>query len=448
MTTILGDGTVVTGGNAPAVLPGHGVAWDDGSIAAVADMATLRSRYPRAEIVEARGGLIVPGFVNLHHHFYSALARGLDPGVSPQGFGDVLESLWWRLDRSLDLDAVRISARLTLADCIRWGCTTVFDHHSSPHCIAGSLDAIASEVETAGLTAVLCYETSDRNGPDGAIDGIDENVDFCTRHADHPSIRGIMGLHASFTVTDETLETTARRRPDGVGVHLHVAEDQLDIRVSNALYGAGPVERLSRAGLLDSRALLAHGVHLGTDELDRVADADAILIHNPESNANNGVGRLDVVAARRAGCEVALGTDGMGSSMLAAARAAFLTHRAARRDPRVGFEVHPTLLASTAASAGRILGEPRLGELAPGAPADIAVVDAPPPTPANPDNLFGHLIYGAACAVVRHTVAHGRFLMRDFELTTIDVQEATATAREIAPRIWERFRAFPVPSSR
>lgn len=446
MTTILGNGTVVTGGDDPVAPIGSAVAWECDRIQAVDSLTSLRDRFPDAELVDAHGGLILPGLVNLHHHFYSALARGLDPGIAPTGFGEILEGLWWRLDRSLDLEAVRVSARLTLADCIRWGCTTVFDHHSSPRCIDGSLDAIASEVEAAGLTAVLCYEASDRNGPDEAAAGVEANVDFCARHADHPSIRGLMGLHASFTLADETLEETARRRPPGVGVHLHVAEDLLDVRVSNALYGAGPVERLKGAGLLDSNALLAHGIHLDADELDQVADAGATLIHNPESNAANGVGRLDVVAAHRAGCRVGLGTDGMGSSMLAALRFAFLAHRAARRDPRVGFEVHPGLLAATAATAAAVLDEPLLGRLTAGAPADIAVVEAPAPTPVNADNLFGHLIYGAAGSAVRHTVARGRILMRDFQLTTIDLEQTAAEAREVAPRVWERFRAIPAPT--
>mgnify|MGYP001765333888 FL=1 len=447
MTTIIGNGTLATGGERPAVLADGAVAWQGDRIDAVGSTASLRARWPEAEVLDARGGLILPGFVNLHHHFYSALARGLDPGFAPRSFGEILEGLWWRLDRSLDEQAVHVSARLTLADCIRCGCTTVFDHHASPRFITGSLDATASEVVAAGLSAVLCYEASDRNGHDEAIAGVEENADFCGRHLDHPTVRGLMGLHASFTVADATLAETARLRPSGTGVHLHVAEDPLDARVSNALYGRGPLQRLEATGLLDDRALLAHGVHLPADDLDRVARAGAVLVHNPESNANNGVGRLDVVGAHRAGCRLALGTDGMGSSMLGALRFAFLTHRGAQRDPRVGFEVHPGLLAATSRAAGAFLDEPLLGELAAGAPADIAVVEAAPPTPIDPERLFGHLVYGAAGAPVRHTVARGRVLMRDFELLTIDVEETAREAREIAPRVWERFHALPAPTN-
>ncbi len=439
MATILVNGTVFTGGPQPRVVSDAAVVWEGDRICALDRTATLRERYPNATVLDARGGLVLPGFVNLHHHFYSAFARGLDPGVPLDDFGTILESLWWRLDRALDADAVRIAARLTIADCIREGCTTVFDHHSSPACVSGSLDTIAGEVDRAGLSAVLCYEASDRNGPQEALAGVDENADFCTRHRQSPRVRGTMGLHASFTVSDETLEATARLRPDRAGCHIHVAEDLIDIRVSNALYGAGPVQRLDRFGLLDDRALLAHGIHLSHDQQQRIAAAGSTVIHNPESNANNGVGRLDVVSAVRTGCAVGLGTDGMASSMLRSLRAGFLGQRAALEDPRIGFEVFPGLGAVNAAVAARFFDEPQLGEIAVNAPADIAVVDAPPPTPITAENLFGHLVYGAAEARVRHTVARGRVLMEDSRLLTVDVEETAREAREIAKGVWERF---------
>ncbi len=443
--TILGNGTLVTGGAQSRVIPDGAVAWRDERIIAVGDANEVRSRFSGAYVLDACGGLVMPGMVNLHHHFYSTLARGLDPRVELKGFAVVLEGLWWRLDRALDADAVRVSARLTAADCIRWGCTTVFDHHASPSCLRGSLDIIAAEVEEAGLSAVLCYETSDRNGHTEAVAGIEENLDFCARHRDHPRIRGALGLHASFTVSDETLEEVSRRRPEGVGCHVHVAEDLLDIRVSKAAYGAGPIERFERFGLLDDTALLAHCVHLGGEQLERIANAGAVVIHNPESNANNGVGRLNIVEAARLGCLVALGTDGMSSSMLRSLRAAFLAHRSGLRDPRVGFEVHPRLLWNNAAVAARFFGEQGYGELAVDAPADIVVVDRPPPTPLDEDNLFPHLVYGAAEAPVRHTVGRGRILLQDFRHTTLDVEATAAEARRIAPEVWRRFHALPPP---
>jgi putative selenium metabolism protein SsnA len=444
-TTILDNGAVVTGGARSRVIPDGAVAWREDRIVALGSATELRERFRDAHILDARGGLIMPGMVNLHHHFYSALARGLDPGVELKGFAEVLEGLWWRLDRALTPDAVRISARLTAADCIRWGCTTVFDHHASPSCLRGSLETIAAVVEEAGLSAVLCYEVSDRNGHSEAASGIEENLEFCASHREHPRIRGTIGLHASFTVSDETLNEISSRRPEGVGCHIHVAEDLLDIRVSKAAYGAGPIERLERFGLLDDTALLAHCVHLAGDQFERVASAGAVVIHNPESNANNGVGRLNVVEAARLGCLVGLGTDGMSSSMLRSLRAAFLAHRSGLRDPRVGFEAHPRLLPNNAAVAARFFDGETFGELVADAPADIAVIDRSPPTPLDGDNLFPHLVYGAAEAPVRHTIARGQVVLEDFRHTTLDVEAIAAEARQIAPEVWERFDAIPPP---
>ena len=444
---LLGNGVVVAGFSPsgavqPRVIPGGAVVWRGERIVAVGTEAELRRQFSDAEFLDACGGLILPGLINLHHHFYSALACGLDPGATLSNFTDVLDRLWWRLDRALDFEAVRLSAQLSVADCIRWGCTTVFDHHASPSCLAGSLDAIADAVEASGLSAVLCYEVTDRNGHDQARAGIEENLRFIHQQSSHPRIRGVLGLHASFTLRDETLAEAAKRRPEGAGCHIHLAEDPVDVEASQRAFGLRPVERLERFGLLDDRCLLAHGIHLEPDEYVNLARNNAVLIHNPESNANNAVGRLDVMEAANHGCLVGLGTDGMSSAMLRALRTAFLMHRAGRGDPSSGFKALPDLLSNNAKVARRFFDEPLLGELAQGAPADLIVVDAPPPTPIGPENLFSCLVYGISEAPVRHTVARGRLLLEDFRHRTLDPNQLAARARQLTPALWERFGAL------
>ncbi len=443
MTHLLTNATVYTGRSSGDVINRGAVAWEDDRIVAVGDEADLRDAHPDARVIDGRGGLAVPGFINLHHHFYSALARGLDPGGPIADFGENLRRLWWRLDRALDAETVRLSALLTAAAALRAGCTTVFDHHASPACIQGSLDIVARAVGECGLSAVLCYEVSDRNGHDEALAGIEENARFIGERLGDARIRGMMGLHASFTLTDETLDEARRRMPQGCGCHIHVAEDALDVRHSQAAFGAGPVERLDRSRLLDGSSLLIHGVHLSPASLHLAAERGAVLVHNPESNANNGVGRLDIRDAADTGITLGLGTDGMGGSMLRSARAAFLGLRSGRGDPTQGFDVVPGMLFdANAAVAGRFFEEPNLGTLRPNAPADIAVLDASPPTPISRDNLFGHLIYGAADAPVRHTIARGRILLEDFDLTRIDLTRITEQAWRATPALWDRFRAL------
>jgi putative selenium metabolism protein SsnA len=437
---LLHNGTVVTGGENPNVWTDGAIAWSGSHIVAVGPEEELRGQFPEASLLDANGGLVLPGFVNLHHHLYSALARGLAPLETPRDFGQILERLWWLLDRALTPETVRLSALLGAADCIRWGCTTLFDHHASPSCIRGSLDTVAGAIEEAGLSAVLCYEVTDRNGHDQAVAGLVENLRFIESHLDHPRIRGTLGLHASFTVSDETLDEAASRCPDDVGCHVHLAEDPIDFQASEIAYGAPPLARLEERDFLDERALLIHGVHLTSEGRAIVARNNAVLVHCPESNANNGVGRLDVERAVVGGCTVGLGTDGMSSAMLRALRAAFLVQRAGREDPTVGYAAHPRLLHTNAVVARRFFDEPLLGELAVGAPADICVVDGPPPTPIGPDNVFGHLVYGASEAPVRHTIARGRILLEDHRHRTLDPVAIARVARTEAFGVWERFR--------
>jgi putative selenium metabolism protein SsnA len=439
---LLGNGVLVAGFSPscavkPQVIAGGAVVWRGERILAVGLESDLRHAYPGAHFLDARGGMILPGLINLHHHFYSALARGLDPGAPLRNFAEILDRFWWRLDRALDPVSVRLSAQLSVADCIRWGCTTVFDHHSSPNCLAGSLDVIAGVVDAGGISAVLCYEVTDRNGHEQAQAGIEENLRFMQQHSSHTGIRGVVGLHASFTLRDSTLAEVAERRPPRAGCHIHAAEDPLDVEESRRAFGLGPVDRLERFGLLDERCLLAHGIHLESAEYANIAKHGAVLVHNPESNANNGVGHLDTVSAARQGCLVGLGTDGMSSAMLRALRSAFLAHRARHADAASG--ALPELLFNNVQVARRFFDEPLLGELAPGAPADVIVVDVQPPTPVGPENLMSHLIYGASEAPVRHTIARGRVLLEDFSHRTVNPAELAARARELTPGLWQRF---------
>jgi len=446
-TCLLGNGTVLASYSPSSttqrwMIPRGAVVWRGERILAVDEESQLRQAYPEARMLDAQQGLILPGLINLHHHFYSALACGLDPGTELRNFAEILDRLWWRLDRALDAETIRLSAQLSVAECIRWGCTTVFDHHASPSCLAGSLDLIAEAVKEGGISAVLCYEVTDRNGHAEAVAGIEENLRFIRERQTNSQIRGMLGLHANFTLRDETLEEAARRWPSGAGCHIHAGEDRLDAEATQQTFGVQPVERLERFGLLDERCLLAHGLHLHREDYARISRAGAIIVHNPESNANNGVGRLDVAKVAEQGCRVGLGTDGMSSAMLRSLRAAFLAQRAGGEKPNAGFAALPELLGNNAKVAQRFFGEPLLGELAPGAPADIIVVDAPPATPIERANFFGRLVYDASEAPVRHTVARGRLLLRDFQHQTLDPAALASRARELTPGLWQRFRAL------
>ncbi|HXR11990.1 MAG TPA: amidohydrolase family protein, partial [Gaiellaceae bacterium] len=230
--------------------------------------------------IDCDGVIAVPGNVCAHTHLYSALARGMPYALEPPtNFLQILQRVWWRLDRALDDDSVRASALVGGMEALLSGTTTLVDHHASPNAIDGSLDVIADALGSLGVRSVLCYETTDRDGPERAHAGIEENRRFLAER--RPLARGMVGAHAGFTMSDETLLACAEVGP----MHIHAAEDAVDV---------GAVERLERLGLLDEHMLLAHGVHLDDDELAAVREAGASVVHNARSNMNNAVGRAPV----------------------------------------------------------------------------------------------------------------------------------------------------------
>ncbi|HXZ57759.1 MAG TPA: amidohydrolase family protein [Gaiellaceae bacterium] len=374
--------------------------------------------------VDPRGGLVLPGNVCAHTHLYSALARGMPYALEPpRDFLQILQRVWWRLDRALDEESVRASALVGGMEALLCGTTTLVDHHASPNAIDGSLDVIADALESLGARSVLCYETSDRDGPQRALAGVEENRRFLrtTRRL----TRGLVGAHASFTLSDETLLACAEAGP----LHIHAAEGDVD---------RGAVERLSELGALDERTLLAHGIHVDDEELATFRASGATLAHNARSNMNNAVGRARVLEL---GPEVALGTDGIGSDMFEESRTAWF--RLHEDDLLAPWDWPLATLAGSARLAGRIFGEPLLGTLEPGAPADLVVLDYTPPAPLEASNLGGHWIFGLSSRHVRDVMVAGTWVVRDRRLALLDQDALAADARGAAGRLWSRLEETP-----
>ena len=376
------------------------------------------------ELADCTGCLVVPGNVCAHTHLYSALARGMPYRLSPpRNFLQILQRVWWRLDRALDEETIAASALVGGMEALLSGTTTLVDHHASPNAIDGSLDLVAGALEALGARSVLCYETSDRDGPERARAGVEENRRFLEHvRAERPPLtRAMVGAHAAFTMSDETLAACAEVGP----LHVHAAEDGVD---------RGAVSRLAALGALEARTLLAHGVHLDDAELELVRDAGASLAHNARSNMSNSVGRARVAAM---GEHVALGTDGIGSDMFEESRAAFFRLREDGLDARGDWPLAP--LAESARLAGRVFGEPLLGTLDPGAPADLVVLDYAAPAPLDASSFAGHFVFGLSSRHVRDVMVAGDWVVRDRRLTRVAQDELAAGAREQAARLWRRL---------
>jgi putative selenium metabolism protein SsnA len=440
MTIRFENGIVVTLGQENHVLWDATVVTEDTQIIAVGGSAEMKARYPHAESVDCSGKIVLPGFICTHHHFYSTMARGMSiPGEPAANFVEVLERLWWKVDRALTDEDILVSAQLPLIDCIRNGTTTVIDHHASPGTRDGSLDIIETAVRQAGVRASLCYEVSDRNVAGG---GIAENERFIKKIGKGDGqIAAMMGLHASFTLSDATLEKCVSiARSAGVGCHIHVAEDAADRADSLAKYGIPTVARLHKRGLTGERSIFVHCVHVDESEMEILAATGTAVVHNPESNMNNAVGVTPLFKLLQKGVLVGLGTDGMGSDMLVQMRCAYLLHRLANSDPRVGFmEAPQLLLQNNPLIALRQFGL-QLGQIAVGLSADLAILDYEPLTPLSENNFLGHLIFGLVDATVDTTVCRGKILMRGKQVLGMDEARIAAQTRELAPKMWKRLQ--------
>lgn len=440
---LIGNGMLVTRDPKNPWFPNGGVAIEGKTIASVGPTAELRARYPEARFLDADGGLILPGFINAHMHYYSAFSRGISTKDAPaQNFMEVLERLWWRLDKALSLEDCYTSGLICMIDCIKNGTTTVLDHHASPHAVKGSLFELARAARHAGIRNCLCYEVSDRDGPEILRRGIEENVEFirAARAEKDDLLAGTFGLHASITLSNGSLAACREAMGDlDAGFHVHVAEGPADEPDSEAKYGKRILERFRDFGLLGERSIAVHCIHVNEREMDILKETGTAVVHNPESNMGNAVGASPVLEFCRRGILTGLGTDGYVSDMLQSYKMANALQKHANGHPNVAWgEIPQMLFENNARIAERYFGVP-LGRLAPGYSADVIVSDYVPPAPISDANVNGHLLFGASGRSVVTTVARGKVLMERRVLQGIDEKAVAARARELAAKMWERF---------
>lgn len=455
-TLLIDHATIISPGNPDRVLHDHALLIEAGTIKAVVPSGTLRAESSIAQetaitpgsllgtrIIDAAGKILMPGFINAHTHCYSTFARGLTKTAPATSFLPVLENLWWRLDKALTLEDCYWSALTVLLESIRSGTTTLIDHHASPCAIRGSLEAVARAFRATGLRGCLCYEVSDRDGAAAARAGLEENTAFirtCRERCD-PRIAAMFGLHASFTLGDETLAAAATLGHYlGCGFHIHTAEAAVDQEHTLCHFGQCVVERLHSHGILGPGSIAAHGVHLSESEMELLSATGTALVHNPQSNLNNAVGIADLTKLHEKGVLTGLGTDAMTTRMGAEVRTALWCQHLLHRNASVGFEAATsTLLRHNPRIASVLFGLP-LGELVEDAPADLILIDYDPPTPLTEENWLGHFVYGIAEAPVDTTIVAGKVLMENRQLRLdLDEREVQARTRERAEALWKRL---------
>ena len=439
---LIANGKLITRDSAMPYLENGGVAVEGAKILEVGETAALKAKYPQSEFIDAKGMVIMPAFINAHSHIYSGLARGLSiKGHNPTNFFEVLDGMWWNIDRHLTLEDTRRSAYTTYIDSIKTGCTTVFDHHASYCEIEGSLFAIEEVAKELGVRTCLCYEVSDRDGEAKCDAAIQENADFiahCEKEQD-PMVKAMFGGHALFTISDRTFEKMVKANDGRTGFHIHVAEGMNDVYDSLQKYGTRSVNRLLNQGILGPKTLLGHCIHVNPAEMDIIKETGTMVVNNPESNMGNAVGCSPILQMIQKGILVGMGTDAYTFDMLESLKVALIIQRHHACLPNVAWcEVTDMLFKNNREICAKYFPDP-LGILKAGAAADVIVMDYKPFTPFGGDNIDGHMIFGMTGRQCETTMCNGRLLMKDRQLIGIDEEAVNARTLEVSKKLWGRL---------
>ena len=418
---------------------------DNGEIINIGSTNELENTPSPGEVIDAKGQLLMPGNICAHTHFYGAYSRGMYiPGDAPNAFPEILEKLWWKLDKSLDEEATYYSSLVCLIDAVKQGATTLFDHHASPNYIKNSLDTISDAVLESGIRASLCYEVTDRDGLDKAKEGIDENIRFIekiTEDDKNKMLSASFGLHASLTLSENTLIKARKKCPGNIGFHIHAAEHIVDEYDSIKNSGMRVVERLDKYGVLGPKSIIAHGVHIDVNEVNLIANSGTWLTHQPRSNMNNAVGLPNVESMLNAGVKFCLGNDGFSNSMWAEWKAAYLAHKLYNADPRrmPAYIIQEMAIVNNRALVESLFGGLKIGKIAKGYIADLILVDYQPFTELNKNNLPWHIVFGFRDGMVTTTIVNGKVIMQNRKLTLLDEENIKKEALKVSTSVWEKY---------
>lgn len=387
--------------------------------------------------IDAGGRVLTVPSVNFHDHFYSSLAKGISTGLQMDNFPDILENLWWKLDLVLDNEITRTSVQLAAIESVKNGVTYIFDHHSSPNSAAGSLGVISETLKEVGLRGALCFEITDRNGKNLSANGLKETDDFLETHRNDSEIRGLVGLHASFTLDDKSLEMAGSLvNKYGCGIHIHLCEDKIDPARSIEHFNGTPTERLEKFGLLNKNSLLAHGIYLTQKDYGILEKYSPALVFNPDSNMNNGVGlpHFDDIPHS---IPLLCGTDGMHSNPEKSLKQIFLLSRHSGLSFENTFRMIRKIYFDQVKFIRRYF--PDFPSLQDGDRADFIIRDYIPPTPFMEENFWGHFIYGISERPVHSVIQNGRVLMENFK-TANDFEEYNLNIIEQGRKLFYKMR--------
>ncbi|MBS4535233.1 putative aminohydrolase SsnA [Clostridium sp. D2Q-14] len=437
---IVGNGRLITRDSKNLYMEDGSVVIEGNKILEIGSTENIKKKYSTEEYIDANGKVIMPGMINTHNHIYSSFATGM-PSKESKNFVEILENLWWKIDKKLTLEDVKYSALNTYLECIKNGTTTIFDHHASQGAVTDSLFTIAEVAKKMNVRSNLCYEVTDRDGKEIMEQAINENVNFI-KHANSLNddmLKGMFGLHASMTLSNDTMQKCAKAISDlEAGFHVHVAEGIADVYDSLNKYGKRVVERFNDFGMLNEKTIAVHGIHTNKREMDILRDTNTMVVHNSESNMGNAVGCAPVIEMLKNDILVGLGTDGFTSDMFESMKVANLLQKHNLCDPRIAWGEVPTMIFENNRKIANRYIESPIGIIKEGALADIIIVDYIPHTPFNEDTFDSHILFKFMGRSVDTTIINGKVVMKDREVLVVDEEEILSKSRELSSKLWSR----------
>lgn len=383
--------------------------------------------------IDATGKILFPGLVNAHHHIYSTLSKGVPCEVPFVNFEGNLKQLWWTLDHSLNKEDMVLSSAIAAKDAIKQGVTTVFDHHISGY-TDNSLTDMAEVFDAYGISGTLAFELSDRNGEEFFQKSLDENVRFAKTNKGK-SVQGMIGLHASFTLSDESLQKIADASED-FPIHVHVAEGEIDGVQCMEKYGKGLIERFDSFGLLRDNSLLIHCSNLTQEDVEIIKQRNVFLAQAVDSNMNNALKVGNIAKFVEAGLRPTVGTDGMHSSAMKAYKNSMIMTKYLNQTPDMGYGEMQALFLNSF-KLKKAFGLP-LGVIE-GEAVDIAIFDYIPTTPFNTDQFLGHFIFGITESICQYVIKKDEILLDDYHVTKDLYQDLFKRSWDISTKMFERF---------
>ena len=392
------------------------------------------------EIIDLNGKTVLPGMINAHTHLYSALAMGMpSPKNTPQNFVQKLQEIWWKLDLALDKESTKASFEAGLLECLKYGITTVFDHHSSPNSTNGSLKLLVNIAEQFGQNISVAFETTDRNSEEFFKSSLIENIESFEKYKDNPFVHSLIGMHASFTLSDESLQTIYNK-VKGLkdwGIHIHVAEDKADESDAKSKGYESAIDRLNKFNLINDNSFIIHGIHSSHKDIELLKSMGTTLVHNPTSNANNRVGMLSNshISTMNAG----LGTDGMRANMLEEAQQGTLIRSSHLDGDEPTIDYLELLFKNNPEIASRAFGH-KIGHLSTGYQADLAIYDYQPRTAVTEDNFAGHILFGFGTP--EDVITRGKYRIKNRKFVVASERKIKENAQAQSQKLWNKMKTL------